>query len=507
MARDAAEAMTEIASGQTRYAAYTWTLVLSDPDPGAADEKARHLAERFAAQGFPTAVESLNATAAFLGSLPGHGRHNLRLPLISLRNIADLLGTTSPHLGAPYCPSALYPPKSPPILWAITEETTPYRLHLVHDNVPHGLILGMTRAGKSVLVGLLALQALRWPESQVFLFDVDYSAGFYTLAAGGRHYDIAGDGAEVSFQPLARIDEASELQWAIGWLLQLLQLQTLDPAPEVERDVQQALELLAHEPVGERTLTLLARYLQLEAVKDALRPFTARGAYGALLDASRDGLASGRLQVFEMTHVMRSADETLSVPVLLYLFHRIEQRLEQGRPTHIFIEEAWLPLLDTGFAAQIDAWLRRLAKLNAGVWLITQSAQEVIDAANAKVVLDACASRIYLPDPHATGAGSRALYERLGLNGREIQLLSAAEPRRHYLHSTPSGSRLFELALDRFALALLTPQPGKTVYQMYRQARERRGRDGDAWFPLYLQDIGLSDWARRLETPSSFCAS
>ena len=306
MARDAADAMTEVASGATRYAAYTWTLVVSDADPAAADQKARHLAERFSAQGFPTAVETLNATAAFLGSLPGHGRHNLRLPLLSLRNIADLLGTTSPHLGAAHCPSALYPPDSPPILWAITEETTPYRLHLIHDNVPHGLILGMTRSGKSVLLGLLALQALRWPESQVFLFDVDYSSAFFTLAAGGRHYDVAGDGASVRFQPLARIDRPGELQWALGWLLQLLQLQSLDHAPRIERDLQQALELLAHEPEDQRTLTLLQSYAQLEEVKDALRPYTARGAHGALLDAAADGLATGRLQVFEMTHVMRS---------------------------------------------------------------------------------------------------------------------------------------------------------------------------------------------------------
>ncbi len=501
MARDAADALTEVASGSTRYAAYTWTLVVTEPDPGIADQKARNLAERFSAQGFPTAIETLNAPAAFLGSLPAHGRHNLRLPLISLRNIADLLGTTSPHLGAPYCPSALYPPESPPILWAITEETTPYRLHLIHDNVPHGLILGMTRAGKSVLLGLLALQALRWQDSQVFLFDVDYSSAFLALAASGRHYDIAGDGAEVHFQPLARIHEPAEAQWALGWLLQLLQLQSLEPASKVERDLQQALELLAHEPQNHRTLTLLQSYAQLDEVKDALRPYTASGAHGTLLDASHDGLLTGRLQVFEMTHVMRSNDKSITVPVLLYLFHRIEQRLSHGRPSHIFIEEAWLPLLDTGFAAQIDSWLRRLAKLNAGVWLVTQSPQEVVAAPNAKVVLDSCISRILLPDAHAADSGSRDLYERLGLNAKEIHLLSRAEPRRHYLHSTPSGSRLFELALDRFALALLTPRPGKTVLQMYQMARRRQSTDGDAWFSHYLTEIGLADWANRLETP------
>ena len=281
--------------------------------------------------------------------------------------------------------------------------------------------------------------------------------------------------------------------------MQLLQLQNLDHCPRIESDLQQALELLALEPRGQRTLTLLQSYVQLEEVKDALRPYTARGAHGSLLDACSDGLSAGRLQVFEMTHVMRANDKSISVPVLLYLFHRIEQRLSQGRPSHIFIEEAWLPLLDTDFAAQIDSWLRRLAKLNAGVWLVTQSPQEVVAAANAKVVLDSCISRILLPDAHAADAGSRDLYRRLGLNDKEINLLSRAEPRRHYLHSTPSGSRLFELALDRFALALLTPPPGKTVLQMFQAARERRARHGEEWFRHYLEDVGLADLASRLE--------
>ncbi len=200
-----------------------------------------------------------------------------------------------------------------------------------------------------------------------------------------------------------------------------------------------------------------------------------------------------------MTHLMRLHDDSISVPVLLYLFHRIEQRLGDGRPSHVFIEEAWLPLLHSRFAAQIDSWLRRFAKLNAGVWLVTQSPQEVVAAPNAKVVLDSCISRILLPDPHAADSGSRDLYEQLGLNAKEIELLSTAEPRRHYLHSTPNGSRLFELALDPFALALLTPAAGKTVFQMYQLARQRRAREGDAWFSRYLEEIGLSKWARRLD--------
>ncbi len=502
MASDASAAMAEISSESTRYAAYTWTLIVTDPTPERVEEKARDLVERFAARGFAASVETLNATAAYFGSLPAHGGHNLRKPLIGLRNIADLLGTTTPHLGAANCPSSLYPPGSPPILWALTEETTPYRLHLVHEDVPHGLILGMTRAGKSVLVGLLALQGLRWPESQVFVFDVDYSSAFLTLAANGEHYDLGGDGADVHFQPLAEIDHQGELEWALGWLEQLLQLQGQVVGAAWARDLEQGLRLLASEPREHRTLSLLKSYCQESPVKEALRPYTREGAYGTLLDASYDGLQNGRFQVFEMTHLLRSRGGSISIPVLLYLFHRIERRLEHGHPSLIVIEEAWLPLLDPRFAAQIESWLRRLAKLNGGVWLVTQSAGEVLAAEHAKVILDSCSSRIYLPDPHAGEAGSRELYQSLGLNDREIGLLASAEARRHYLHSSPRGSRLIELALGPYALVLLTPAPGKTVLQMHELARSLRGEHGSAWFGEYLEHRGLREWAQRFRAAS-----
>lgn len=497
MAREGAEALAEIASGRTRYAAYTWCLVVHDTSAEAADEKARHLREMLGARGFPAAIETVNAVAAYLGSLPAHGGHNLRLPLLSLRNLGDLLGTTSPRLGEPYCPSTLYPPASPPVLWGVTEGTTPYRLHLVHDNVPHGLILGRTRGGKSVLVGLLALQALRFAQSQVFLFDVDYSAAFMALAAGGRHYDLRAQEGAVELQPLARVDEATERHWALSWLLEVTQLQGVSGGPEIEADLEQALELLAREPAGERRMSLLRRYARRPDVKDALRPYTRDGAHGPLFDGATDALSQGRLQVFEMTHLLRS-DRTISVPVLLYLFHRIEGRLLAGRPSLILIEEAWMPLLDPQFSAQIEAWLRRLGKANAGVWLVTQGLEELLATQSSKVVLDACASRILLPDPYADEPTARELYERLGLNATERALLADAELRRQYLHSTPAGSRLFELALDDLALTVLAPRPGRTVHQMFEEARARRKRHGETWFAEYLEEQGLEEAAKRL---------
>ncbi len=92
----------------------------------------------------------------------------------------------------------------------------------------------------------------------------------------------------------------------------------------------------------------------------ALRPYTVAGNYGQLLDATSDALADGRFQVFEMKHLL-AVDDRIALPVLLYLFRRIEQRLD-GSPTLLVIDEAWMALTHSLFGARVNQWLLQLRK-------------------------------------------------------------------------------------------------------------------------------------------------
>ena len=504
MAIDTAEAIDALASGETLFGSYVWNLIVTDPELAEVERKAEYLRDLFSTRGFAASLESINALPAYLGSLPAHGRHNLRRPLLSLKNLAHLLPTTTPWLGELHCPSSLLPPKSPPVLWALTEATTPYRFHLHHQDVAHGLILGRTGGGKSVFLALLALQALRWPGSRVYIFDVDYSAAFPVLAAGGDHYQITPDAEGIHFQPLARIDDAQERAWAAEYVETLLRLQQTPTDPQASVKIQRALELLSELPPGERTLTGLTTYLDSPKLREALRVYLRDGRYGVLLDADAENLATQRLQAFEVGSLMQASQQIL-LPVLLYLFHRIETSLDtrQSAPTLILIEEAWLPLLHPTWSAQIRSWLRRLRKKNAGVWLVTQSPHEVLSDDNRKLFLDSLPSRVFLPDANATEQKNAALYQEFGLNPAELALLSAAEPRHHYLHKTPRGSRLIELGLGPLALAALTPPPGATVYQQYRQALALRRDYSDDWFPVYLESLGEPKLARKIRDAAS----
>src|SRR5690606_36049775 len=232
------------------------------------------------------------------------------------------------------------------------------------------LVIGSTGAGKSVLVGTLIAQWFRYEGARVSLFDLGYSGYLLARAAGAQHYDIAaGRNDVVRFQPLARIDERAERAWAAEWLEVLCGLQGVDVTPALRGRIDHALELVARSPRENRTLTELSVQLQSPELKAALRPYTVDGNLGHLLDADEDGLHEGaRYQVFEMKHLVDLSDKVL-VPVLLYLFRRVEQQLSAGHPTLIVIEEAWAALMRSLFADRIKQWLPTLRKEHATVVL------------------------------------------------------------------------------------------------------------------------------------------
>ena len=148
------------------------------------------------------------ALDAFLGSLPGHGHPNLRRALIPSRSVVCTLPLTSVWPGLAENPSPYFPAHSPPLLWARTDGSTPFRVNLHVSDVGHTLVVGATGAGKSVLLTTAAAQWLRYPGAQVFYFDVGGSAWPLAQAAGARHYELAaGRPDALAFQPLARVDD------------------------------------------------------------------------------------------------------------------------------------------------------------------------------------------------------------------------------------------------------------------------------------------------------------
>ena len=493
---DVDDALQELGGDHCSFGDFTLTITVWDEEEQTATEKARAVQQVVDGVGLVTEIEDFNAVQAWMGSLPGHAYADVRRPLVSSLNVCDLVPLSAVWSGPARCAHL----SGPPLLVTRTKGSTPFRLSLHQGDVGHTIIAGPTGAGKSTLLNLLACQWLRYPGARVYIFDKGASCRAMTLAMGGDFYDLGGEGEEICFQPLAGIDDESELAWAQEWVADLLHREKADVTPTTKQELWAALSNLASMPRQQRTLSTLLGLVQDSNVRQAMRSYTLDGPHGRLLDANQDTLTDddgergARWQAFEMEHLMHSRGALL--PVLTYLFRRLEKRFD-GSPTLMILDEAWLYLTESLFAAKIREWLKVLRKKNVAVIFATQSLSDIADSAIAPAIIENCPTRIFLPNGNALEERTRKVYESFGLNERQLQILQQSIPKRDYYYQSREGNRLFELGLGELALAFCaagSPQDQARITNVLKEHASER------FAAAYLNERGLDHWAVRLNT-------
>jgi type IV secretion system protein VirB4 len=234
---------------------------------------------------------------------------------------------------------------------------------------------------------------------------------------------------------------------------------------------------------GIKTLSEFVTQVQDDAIKEALTYYTHGHRGGDLLDAEEDTLTLTHLQVFEIESLMKRGEKDL-IPVLLYLFRKIERSLT-GQPVMIMIDEAWIALSHPVFRTMIEEWLKVLRKANCCVVMATQSLSDAIKSGMLDVLIESCPTQIFLPNRKA--AEFADTYAQFGLNSRQIDLIKHATPKRHYYVFTPEGSRLMDLSLNALTLAFVGVSDKEDVAAVRALVDEQ----GDAWYWSWLQQQGV----------------
>ncbi|MGL5949348.1 MAG: VirB4 family type IV secretion/conjugal transfer ATPase [Aeromonas sp.] len=490
MVADAQAAMAEVNSGLVAMGYYTGLVVLMAEDRQQLEQSARQVEKAINRLGFAARVETLNTLDAFLGSLPGHGVENVRRPLLNTMNLADLLPTSTIWTGLASAPCPLYPPAAPALMHCVTQGATPFRLNLHVRDLGHTFMFGPTGAGKSTHLGLIAAQLRRYTDMSVFVFDKGMS--MYPLAAGiraasqgksGLHFTVTADDDALAFCPLQFLATKADRAWAMEWIDTLLALNGVITTPLQRNAISHAIFSL-HDS-GARTLSEFSLTIQDEAIREALKQYTVDGSMGHLLDASQDGLSLSDFTVFEIEELM-ALGEKFALPVLLYLFRRIDRAL-LGQPAAIILDEAWLMLGHPVFRAKIREWLKVLRKANCLVLMATQSLSDAANSGILDVIVESTATKIFLPNLYARDEEAAALYRRLGLNGRQIELLASAVPKRQYYYMSEHGRRLYDLALGPLALAVLGASDKSSIAAI----KSLEAKLGDAWLDEWLAGYGL----------------
>jgi len=350
---------------------------------------------------------------------------------------------------------------------------------------------------------MLAAQLRRYAGMSVYVFDKGQS--MYPLAAAirahtngqsGLHFTIAGDTQDLAFCPLQFLETKGDRAWALEWIDTMLALNGVKTTPLQRNAIAETVMALYANEVSHdsaygqdrppASLSDFVNMVQDEAIREALKQYTVSGALGHLLDAERDGLALADFMVFEIEELMGLGDK-YALPTLLYLFRRIERSM-QGQPSAIIVDEAWLMLGHPVIRDKIREWLKVLRKANCLVVLATQSLTDAANSGILDVIVESTATKIFLPNVFARDEDTSALYRRMGLNSRQIEIVATAVPKRQYYYSSECGHRLYDLALGPLALAFV----GASDKESIAEIRSLEAKYGEAWTDEWLASRGLT---------------
>lgn len=488
MVQDASDAIAETNSGMVAQGYYTSVVVLMSEDRASLESAARHIEKAINALGFNARIETINTMDAFMGTLPGHGVENVRRPLLNTMNCADLLPTSTIWTGQNEAPSPLFPPNSPALMHGVTSGNSPFRLNLHVRDLGHSILFGPTRSGKSTHLGLIALQWRRYLGSRIYAFDKGMSMFPSCLGAGGDHYTIAAKNERLAFAPLQFLETKADRAWAMEWINTILALNGVTTTPAQRNEIGYAI-INMHQSHS-KTLSEFCVTIQDETIREALKQYTIDGLMGHLLDAESDGLGLSDFMTFEIEELMKLG-ELFALPVLLYLFRRIEQSLD-GRPTLIILDEAWLMLAHPVFRNKIAEWLDSMAKKNCCVLMATQHLSHAVKSGILDVIVESTASKIFLPNPNARAEETAAMYTQMGLNSTQIDIIASAVPKRDYYYVSEKGRRLYSLALGPLALSFVGATDKESIAMIQQLEKTHKANWVHEW--LRTKGLALNDY-------------
>ena len=466
------EVRTQIALTAGDYVSqgfYTCTLIVDGDSIDEVEERVDVISKTINNMGFITIEESINSVEAFLGSIPGNITNNIRMPILNTITLSHLLPVSSVWGGDSWNKHL----NAPPLIYTKTKGSTPFRFNIHIEDIGHSAIVGPTGYGKSVLLGLIASSFMKYKDSRVYFFDKDASSRVLTYAVGGEFHDLGND--ELSFQPLANIEIVEEKEWAYGWILEILEQENVKVSPTQKEKIWKALDNLAKTPIELRTISNFYTSVNDREIKEALIPYKIGGALGKYFDSDKDTLNFSRWQVFEMNQVINNKKGI--TPLLSYIFRRIENSLD-GNPCIIILDECWMFFDNPIFAAKIREWLKVLRKKNCSVIFATQELGDILNSKLFTTVLDACQTKVFLPNPNAFADNYIPIYQKFGLNKTEIEIISKATKKKEYYYKSTKGSRLFELDLKEKTLSLIASSDlakqnkAKELKEIYRDAND-----------------------------------
>jgi len=471
---DMLAARDALGNGAVGFGDHHLTVLVRERNLGRLDEATAACAAALADTGAIAVREDTNLEPAFWAQFPGNEQYIVRRAMISSANMASFGSLHGMALG-----QAQGNHWGEAVTLLQTTSSTPFFFNFHHGDLGNFSVIGPSGSGKTVVMNFLAAQAQKF-KPRTILFDKDRGAELFVRGIGGR-YDRISAGEPTGFNPLALPDTAVNRAFLRDWLGVLLNAE----GPEELATVSQAVDAAYANDGSLRRLRhfkeLLSGTRRPEAgdLADRLSAWIGQGEHGWLFDNPDDRLdLSNRVLGFDMTALLENPK--LRTPVMMYLFHRIDERLD-GQPTMILIDEGWKALDDAVFAARIRDWLKTLRKRNALVGFATQSARDALESRISTALVEQTATMVFMPNSRAR---PEDYCDGFGLTQHELAVIrSLPAHSRCFLVRQPDASVVVRLDLSNAPEVLTILSGRESSVRRLDLLRAAVGDDPAEWYP------------------------
>jgi type IV secretion system protein VirB4 len=471
-------AKDDVAAGHAGFGEHHMTIGVRGSTPAAVDAAIAEVQATLADLGVIAVREDIALEPAFWAQFPGNFKYIARRGLVSTANFAGLASGHNFALG-----TAAGNHWGDAVTLLETTAAGPYYFNFHRGDLGNFTVIGPSGSGKTVVLNFLLAQARRYDPRIVF-FDKDRGAELFIRAIGGR-YDVLRPGISSGLNPLQLEDTPANRQFLIDWVAQLAGNADLE---DINR-IKDAIDANFAQPPVTRRLRHLVELFRGDRRPVAgdlwsrLRPWWGEGERAWLFDAAEDRTDLAiRAIGFDMTQILD--DPTVRTPAMMYLFHRVEERLD-GSPAIIVVDEGWKALDDEVFVRRIKDWEKTIRKRNGIVGFATQSAQDALESRIASAIIEQAATQIFMANPKAQASD---YIDGFGLTSHEYDLVrSLPDSARCFLikHGNESVVARLSLARDKDLLTILSGRE-RTV-RLLDEIRNKVGDDPEAWLPLLLE--------------------
>jgi type IV secretion system protein VirB4 len=396
--QDMVRAKDAVAAGRAAFGEHHLTLMVKAPSLRDLDLAASEALAAFSEIGAVAVREDVALEPSFWAQFPANDGFIPRRALISSANFASLASCHNHPAG-----QAEGNHWGPAVTVFETTAGSPYFFNFHRGDLGNFIVVGPSGAGKTVLVNFLLAQADKFDPRVVF-FDKDRGAEIFIRAMGGR-YNVLRHGEPSRLNPLQLPDSAGNRRFLQQWLSSLLTVHGEALSADDAAVIAEAVAANYDQPQEYRQLRYLremllgARRPTMGDLAARLAPWMGDGDRAWLFDNVRDEIDLATAIVgFDMTQILN--DGAARTPAMMYLFHRVEERLD-GKPSIVVVDEGWKALDDEVFVARIRGWEKTIRKRNGVVGFLTQSPSDALESRIASAIIEQSPTQIFLPNPKA----------------------------------------------------------------------------------------------------------